>query len=71
MGCQRTVGRAFLTKLYKAVVGVEVFERDGEGAAVAAGGFGVQAEEERIEDDVVAADAGGGVDVFEFADGEA
>jgi hypothetical protein len=63
-------GAAFLVQLDEAVVGVEVLQADGEGAAAATGGFGVQAEQECVEDDVVAARAGGGFDVFEFVGGQ-
>lgn len=63
-------GAAFFVQLYEAVVGVEVFEGDGEGAAAAAGGFCVEAGEGGVEDDVVAVGACGGVDVFEFVGGE-
>jgi hypothetical protein len=58
MGCQRTV-LPFSREEEQTVGGVEIGQAQGEGAAAAAGGFGVQAEEECVEDDVVAAGTGG------------
>jgi hypothetical protein len=61
---------AFLSQPHQAPVGVEVGEVDGECSAAAASGFGVQPEQQGVEDGVVAAGAGGGVDLLEFPGGE-
>ena len=63
-------GAAFLAEFGQAAVWVEVFESDAERAAASAGGLGVESEYECVEDGVVAADAGGGVDLVEFPCGE-
>jgi hypothetical protein len=54
---------ALLTELNQAGLGVEVGQAQGERAAAAAGGFGVQPEQQRIKYGVVAARAGSGVDL--------
>jgi hypothetical protein len=61
------LGVAFLVEPDQA--SVEVGEVDGEGAAAAAGGFGVQSQQQGVEDGVVAADAGGSVDLGELGGG--
>ena len=63
-------GVAFLVETHEAEVWVEVLESEGEGAAAAAGGLGVQPQEEGVEDDVIAAGPRGGVDLVEFPSGE-
>src|SRR4030095_7916398 len=59
-------GAALLSQQDDAARCVEVLESQAEGAASSAGGFGVQSEQERVEDGVVAAGAGDGVDLGEF-----
>jgi hypothetical protein len=39
-------------------------------SATAAGGLGMQTEQERVEDSIVTADAGGGVDLLELPPAE-
>jgi hypothetical protein len=63
-------GAAFFAESDQAAVWVEVLESDAERAAASACGLGVESEEECVEDGVVAADAGGGVDLVEFPGGE-
>jgi hypothetical protein len=58
-------GVAFFVESDEAVVGVEVVGSEGEGAAAAAGGSGVQADEQGVEFGVA---AGGGRDVVDLCE---
>ncbi len=62
-------GAALLAELDQAAIDVEVGQAQREGAAAAARGLGVQAQQQCIEDDIVAA-GGGGVDLVEFVGGQ-
>jgi hypothetical protein len=59
-----------LPHLDQTPVWIEVVELDAERAAAAAGGFGMRSQQQRVEDDVVAADPGDGVDLLEFPRGQ-
>lgn len=63
-------GPALLPQPQHAVVAVEVGQAQSEGAAAAGGGFGVQPEQDRVQGDVIAAGAGGQVDLGEFPVGQ-
>ena len=59
-----------LPQSHQAALRVEILEEHAEAAAAAGGGFGVEAQDEGVEDGIVAAGAGGKVDLGEFVGGE-